>query len=113
MRAQEANKRWERRHTHDLVRRLEAAEQRSALAARKARGTVLAALVLIVGLLALSLPPMAARAQKGGGGGGGGGLSLDSRVAALESQVTALQSENATQQNDIELLRSQTTTLYN
>ncbi len=85
--------------TRELMRRLEAAEQRSVAAARKARGMTLAALVLMVGLLALSLPPMAAQAQKGGGGGGS---SLESRVAALESenatqatQITTLQSENA------------------
>jgi TolA-binding protein len=93
-----------------LVRRLEAAEQRSALAeqrsalaARKARGMTLAALVLMVGLLALSLPPMAAQAQKPGGGGGN---SLESRVAALESQVSTLQSENATQATQITSLQS-------
>jgi uncharacterized coiled-coil protein SlyX len=95
--------------THELVRRLEAAEQRSALAARKARGTVLAALLVMVGLLALSLAPVA-QAQKGGGG-----PSLEARVATLESenatqatQIAALQSENTALKSQVAALETKT-----
>jgi cell division protein FtsB len=98
-----------------------AAQQHARSAAeRKSRGTVLLtlALVVIVGLLAFLLAPVA-QAQKGGGGIGGG-LSLEARVAALESEntvlksrVATLESENATQAQQITALQSADTALGN
>jgi uncharacterized coiled-coil protein SlyX len=90
----------------DIEQRLEAAEHAGSATALKARATAVAALVMMIGLLAFSLAPMA-QAQKGGAGGN----SLEARVTALEStnaaqaqQISQLQSDNASLQARLAIL---------
>jgi uncharacterized coiled-coil protein SlyX len=108
--------------TCDWARRLNAAERRSAAAERKVRATALTALLILVGLLALALAPVA-QAQKSGGSSSnlearvtaleGDTTALQTRVTTLESQVASLQNENATQAQQISRLQNDTTALQN